>query len=89
MPVYDGKCIKAKVREFNRVIKTNLLGDEIPRDYTYIACITIDSAKKNYPQTYLEECKYRPKKIKMTRFIDTEFRARVRIWHWIRVKVRI
>ena len=72
MPVYDEKCIKAKVREFNGVIKTNFLGDEIPRDYTYIACITIDSAKKNYPQTYLEECKYRPKKIKMTRFIDTE-----------------
>ena len=27
MPVYDEKCIKAKVREFNGVIKTNFLGD--------------------------------------------------------------
>ena len=27
MPVYDEKCIKAKVKEFNGVIKTNFLGD--------------------------------------------------------------
>ena len=27
MPVYDEKYIKAKVREFNGVIKTNFLGD--------------------------------------------------------------
>ena len=47
------------------MIKTNFLGDEIPREnkhYTCIACITIDSVmrmeKKNYPQVYLEECKY-------------------------------
>ena len=31
MPVYDKKYIKAKVREFNGVIKTNFLGDEIPK----------------------------------------------------------
>ena len=31
--------------------------------YTCIACITVDSVmrmnKKNYPQVYLEECKYK------------------------------
>ena len=77
MPVYDKKYIKAKVREFNGVIKTNFLGDEIPKEsmhYTCIAYITIDSVmrmeKKNYPQVYLEECKYKPKKIKMTKFIE-------------------
>ena len=46
MPVYDEKCIKAKVRKFNSVIKRNLLCDEIPIEsmhYTCIACITIDS----------------------------------------------
>ena len=47
--------------------------------YTCIACITIDSVmrmeKKNYPQVYLEECKYKPKKIKMTKFIDTELES--------------
>ena len=82
MPVYDEKYMKAKVREFNGVIKTNFLGDKIPKEsmhYTCIACITIDSVmrmeKKNYPQVYLEECKYKPKKIKMTKFIDTELES--------------
>ena len=31
MPVYDEKYINARVREFNGVIKTNFLGDEIPK----------------------------------------------------------
>ena len=55
MPVYDEKYIKAKVREFSGVIKTNFLADEVPKEnehYTCIACITFDSAmrleKKNY-----------------------------------------
>ena len=82
MPVYDEKYIKAKVREFNGVIKTNFLGDEIPKEsmyYTCIACITNDSVmrmeKKNYPQVYLEECKYRMKKTKMTKFIEAELES--------------
>ena len=33
MPVYDEKYIKAKVREFNGVIKTNFLGDKIPKKH--------------------------------------------------------
>ena len=28
--------------------------------------------KKNYPQVYLEECKYKVKKIRTPRFINTE-----------------
>ena len=44
--------------------------------YTCIACIIIDSVikmeKKNYPQVYLEECKYKIRKIQMPRFINTE-----------------
>ena len=81
-PVYDKKYIKAKVREFNGVIKTNFLGDEIPEEnahYTCVAYITIDSVmrmeKKNYPQAYLEECKYKMKKTKMTKFINTELES--------------
>ena len=77
--VYHEKYIKAKVIEFNDVIKTNFLGDEIPKEsmhYTCIACITIDSVmrmeKKNYLQVYLEECRYRMKKTKMTKFIEAE-----------------
>ena len=44
-----------------------------------IACITIDSVlkidKKNHAQVYLEECKYRVKKIQMSRFINTELKS--------------
>ena len=48
-PVYEYKNLKAKVREFNRVIKTNFLGNDMPKGkmhYTCIVCITIDSALK-------------------------------------------
>ena len=31
--------------------------------------------KKNYAQIYLEECKYRMKKTKMTKFIETELKS--------------
>ena len=79
MPVYDEKYLKTKVREYDGVIKTNFLGNDVPKEnmhYTCIACITIDSVmrmeKKNYPQVYLEECKYKIKKIQMSRFINTE-----------------
>ena len=78
-PVYDKKYLKTKVREYDSVIKTNFLGNDVPKEnmhYTCIACITIDSVmrmeKKNYPQVYLEECKYKIKKIQMSRFINTE-----------------
>ena len=46
MPVYDKTYIKAKVREFDGKIKTNFLGNKIPKEnmyYTFIACIAIDS----------------------------------------------
>ena len=82
MHVYDEKYLKAKVREFNGVVKTNFLGDKIPKEsrcYTCTACITIDSVmwmeKKNYLQVYLEECIYRMKKTKMTKFIEAELES--------------
>ena len=31
--------------------------------------------KKYYPQVYLEQCKYRWKKIQMSRFINTELES--------------
>ena len=43
--VYEYRYLKAKVREFDGVIKTNFLGNDVPKEnmhYTYIACITID-----------------------------------------------
>ena len=44
--------------------------------YTCIACITIDSVmrmdKKTHSQVYLEGCKYKIKKIQMSRFITAK-----------------
>ena len=81
-PVYDKKYLKTKVREFDGVIKTNFLGNDTPKEnmhYACIACITIDSVmkmdKKNHPQVYLEECKYRVKKIQMSRFISANLES--------------
>ena len=31
--------------------------------------------KKNYPQVYLEECKYKVKKIRMSKFINAELKS--------------
>ena len=78
-PVYENKYVKVKVREFNGSIKTNFLGNNVPKENTYytcIACITLDFVlkmnKNNYPQVYLEECKYKVKKINTPKFINIE-----------------
>ena len=80
--VYEYKYLKTKLREFDGVIKTNILGNDMPKEnmyYTCITCITIDSVltidKKNHPQVYLEECKYRIKKTQMPKFINTELKS--------------
>ena len=47
--------------------------------YSCVPCITITSVmrieNKNYLQVYLEECKYRMKKAKMTKFIEAELKS--------------
>ena len=80
-PVYEYKYLKAKVREFDGII-TNVLGKGMPKEnmhYTCIASITIDSVlridKKNHPQFYLEECKYKIKKKRMPKFINNELKS--------------
>ena len=77
--IYENKYLKTKVREFDGSIKTNFLGNGLPKENTYytcIVCITLDSVlkmnKKSYPQVYLEECKYKVKKIITSRFINVE-----------------
>ena len=81
-PIYENKYLKAKVKEFDCNIKTNFLGNNLPKENTYytcIACITVDSVikmnKKNYPQVYLEECKYKVKKIHTPKFINIELES--------------
>ena len=78
-PVYEYKYLKTKVKEYDGVIKTNFLDNDVPKEnkhYTCIACITIHSVmtmdQKNYLQVYLEECKYKIKKTQISRFIKIE-----------------
>ena len=77
-PIYDDKYIKTKVKTFTSMINTLFSGYEIPKErnhYICIATICIDSVlrvdKKNYPQVYLEQCKYKIKE-KPVDFIDAE-----------------
>ena len=78
MPVYDGTYIKVKLREFDGKIKTNFLGDGVPKEnmhYTCIACITIDPVIKIDKKII---CKFIQKnanieqKMQMSRFVNTE-----------------
>ena len=49
MHIYDEKYLKAKVREFDGKIRTNFLGNEVPKEnmqYTCIAYITVDSVMR-------------------------------------------
>ena len=64
------------------MIKTNFIGNKIPKENVYYACIafiTIDSVmkmeKKKNPQVYLEECKYKIKKTKTSKFTNTELES--------------
>ena len=61
------------------MINTLFAGDEISKErihYICIAAICIDSVlrvdKKNYPQVYLEQCKYKTRKRKLVDVIDDE-----------------
>ena len=78
-PIYDDKYIKTKVKAFNNTTNTLFSRDEIPKErfhYVCISAICIDSVlktdKKNYPQVYLEQCKYKIKKRELVSFIDGE-----------------
>ena len=73
------KHIKAKVKKFNKVVNTVFSENEIRKDSIHYICLAatyIDSVmtldKKIYPQFYLEECKYKIKKKKMTKCIVAE-----------------
>ena len=79
-PVYGYKYLKAKVREFDGVIKTNFLGNGMPKEnmyYTCITCKTIDSVltivEKNSTAS-LFMCKYRIKKTQIPKVIKIELK---------------
>ena len=71
------KIHESQSKGLNGMIKTNVLGDKIPKEnlhslYNY--WFYYENGKKNL-QVYLEECKYKSRKIKMTKFIKIELQS--------------
>ena len=79
-PIRDDKYILAKLKIFKKKSITTFNNNKIvpieKNHYICIPAIDIDSVlkidKKAYPQTYLEECKYKLKKRKLVSFINSE-----------------
>ena len=82
--VYDDKYIKTKIKSYNNDIRTNLRGEDnskkVPKEsctYKCLSLISLDSVikmgKKYYPQTLLEECKYKFTNKKVEDLITDDF----------------
>ena len=83
-PVRDDKFLVAKLKIFNKINRATFNDDNnknnIPKERSHYICIPaidIDSVlkidnKRAYPQTYLEQCKYKLKKRKIVNYIDDE-----------------
>ena len=79
-PVRDDIYLVAKFKIFNKINRTTFNNNnDIPIERNHYICIPvidIDSViktdKRVYPQTYLEQCHYKLKKIKCVNFIDDE-----------------
>ena len=76
-PIRDDKYIIAKLKIFKNVNMTTFIDNVIPEENTHYTCISaidIDSVlkidKKAFPHAYLEQCKYKLKKRKRSRYID-------------------
>ena len=76
-PVRDDQYIIAKLKIFKNINMTTVTNNVIPEENTHYTCISaidIDSVleidKKSFPQAYLEQCKYKLKKRKRSRYID-------------------
>ena len=41
-PVYEYKYLKARVREFDRISRTNFLGNSIPKENMHCSCIACE-----------------------------------------------
>ena len=79
-PVRDDIYLVAKLKMFDKINRTAFNNNNyIPIERNHYICIPaidIDSVikidKMVYPQAYLEQCKYKLKKIKRVNFIDGE-----------------
>ena len=81
-PAYEYRYLKAKVKEFDGVIKTNFLGNNVSKEnmhYTCISSITIDSFlridKKIIRKFIQKNADNITKTLQMSRFINTELKS--------------
>ena len=84
-PVYDDndKYIKIKIKIYGGNVNTNFQSKKMPKEKApckSLPIIMLDSVvkakKKYYPQTLLEKCKYKLKKIKIENLIDYDLEKR-------------
>ena len=75
----DDKYIKTKIKTHTDIIITNFHNKKIQKEKVPCKCLSIimldsvvESDKKYYPQTFLEECKYVQEKIKFENYINEE-----------------
>ena len=75
-PLYNEKCLKAKIKSYNGKINTNFPINKIPREGSQFICLSvilIDSVFRAgtnfYPQGFLEECKYVANEKKIPKYI--------------------
>ena len=75
----DDKYIKTKIKTYADIIITNFHNKKIPKEKVPCKCLSItmpdsviESDKKCYPQTFLEECKQVQEKIKCESYINEE-----------------
>ena len=63
-PVYNEKYLKAKIKSYNGKVNASFYNNKIPTEGFHFICLSvtlIDSVrtgKNNYPQVFLQECKY-------------------------------
>ena len=79
-PVWDDKYIKTKIKSYGDRVLTNFQDKKVPKEgvsHKCLSLIMLDSvlktSKKYYPQTLLEECKYKITKKKMENLFNDDF----------------
>ena len=75
----NDKYIKTKVKTYGCSVITNFQGKKMPKEKepckslsTIMLYSVVKAKNMYYSQTFLEECKYEAKKIKMENFIDDD-----------------
>ena len=75
-PIYNGKYLKTKTKSCKGKVNTNFHNNKIPKEGSqciFLSVILINfvfrTDNNNYPQVFLEECKYVVKEKKMSEYI--------------------